>query len=134
MSSFGKREGVGRRSTARAAPPLSGLLTTLHGTRLAVVIDVSATGAQVRGEDLPPKWTDLFINLEGVVAFATVRWADGDRRGIEFDAPLHPDDEQLLHQMLCEAKGVWPAMRGTKEWALSASCGPALGARRATGG
>jgi len=121
MSAFGKRDGGGRRSTARSGTPLSGLVTTLLGTRLAVVIDVSATGARVRGNDLPRKWADLFINVEGVVSFATVRWEDGDERGIEFDAPLHPSDENLLQQKVHEAKGLSPEMMAANEWARGVS-------------
>src|ERR1044071_4044793 len=121
MSAFGKRDGGGRRSSARSGTPLSGLVTPLLGTRLAVVIDVSSTGARVRGRDLPSKWADLFINVEGVVSFATVRWEDGDERGIEFDAPLHSSDEDLLQRKVLEAKGVSPEMMAAHEWAHGVS-------------
>lgn len=111
MSTFGKCEGGGRRSAARTAAPLIGLITTLNETRSAVFVDVSSTGVRLRGKNLPPKWADLFVNVEGVVGFGTVQWEDGDERGIAFDTPLHPDDEQLLQRKIGEARGMPPEIK-----------------------
>jgi hypothetical protein len=111
MSTFGKCEGGGRRLSPRTAAPLIALITTLNETRSAVVVDVSATGARLRGSNLPPKWADLFIHVEGVVGFGTVQWEEGDERGIAFDVALHPDDEQLLQQKVREMHGLPPEIK-----------------------
>jgi len=119
MSTFGKCEGGGRRSAARTPAPLIGLVTTLNETRTAVVVDVSATGARLRGKNLPSKDADFFIHVEGVVTFGTVQWEDGDDRGIVFDTPLAPADEQLLHQKVCEARGHPPEIKAAlDEWSV----------------
>ena len=111
MGAFGKSEGGGRRSAVRSAAPLIGLVTTLDGTRSAVIVDVSATGARLRGKDLPPPWANFFINVDGVVTFATVQWEDGDERGIEFDAALQEDDLKLLEQKVANARGLPPEIK-----------------------
>jgi len=104
---------------ARTPAPLIGLVTTLNETRTAVVVDVSATGARLRGKNLPPKYADFFIHVEGVVTFGTVQWEDGDDRGIVFDTPLAPADEQLLHQKVCEARGHPPEIKAAlDEWSV----------------
>ena len=119
MGAFGKCEGGGRRSAARSAAPLIGLVTTLDGTRSAVVVDVSATGARLRGRDLPHVWAEFFIHVEGVVTFGTVQWEDADDRGIAFDVPLSPDDEKLLQQKVREAGGLPPEIKAAfDDWAV----------------
>jgi len=111
MSPFGKCKGGGRRAAARSTAPLIGLVTTLDRTRSAIIVDVSATGARLRGKDLPPKWADFFINVDGVVTFGTVQWEDGDDRGIAFDAPLTGDDLSLLQSKVAQAKGMPPEIK-----------------------
>lgn len=111
MGTFGKSEGGGRRSAVRSAAPLIGLVTTLDRTRSAVILDVSATGARLRGKDLPSKFADFFINVDGVVTFATVQWEDGDDRGIEFDGPLSETDLKLLEQRVAAARGMPPEIK-----------------------
>src|SRR6187455_99574 len=100
MGEFGKRKGGGRRSAARTSLPLIAVITTLRDSRSAVLADVSETGARLRGRDLPPEHEDLFIAVEGLSVFGTVAWADGDERGVSFDAPLHAEDEALLRKQM----------------------------------
>jgi PilZ domain len=111
MSTFGKCEGGGRRSATRSTVPLVGLLTTMEGTRSAVIVDVSPTGARLRGKDLPHKWSDFFISIDGVVTFGTVQWEDGDERGIAFDARLDPTEEQILREKIHAAGTMPPELR-----------------------
>ena len=116
---FGKCEGGGRRSAARMPAPLIGLVTTVNETRTAVVVNVSATGARLRGTNLPLKYANLFINIEGVVTFGTVQWENGVDRGIVFDTPLAPTDEQFLHQKVREARGLPPQIKAAlDEWSV----------------
>jgi hypothetical protein len=106
MGEFGKRKGGGRRSAARTPVPLIAVVTTLQESRSAVLADVSSTGARLRGRNLPMEQEDLFIAVDGLSVFGTVAWADGDERGVSFDAPLNPDDEAVLRQQIAETQGL----------------------------
>jgi len=119
MSAFGKCEGGGRRSASRTTAPLMALVTTLNESLSAIAVDVSATGARLRGGGLPKAGADCFINLDGVIAFGTVVRADGDERGVAFDPPLDKSDERRLRQMIARAAGLPPEVRAAyDDWTL----------------
>lgn len=121
MSAFGKRVGGGRRSSARASAPLMAVLTTLVGSRSAVLADVSSTGARVRGPDLPCMGEELVINIERVQAFGEVVWSDSGECGIVFDPPLEADDEDHLRQLVAASRGLPPDIRAAFEnWVVGA--------------
>jgi PilZ domain-containing protein len=88
MCGFGKCQGGGRRSAARTIALLSVVVTTLARSQTAVLVDVSSTGARLRGPDLPEPGDDLFIKVERTEKFATVAWSREDECGIEFDGPI----------------------------------------------
>lgn len=50
--------------------------------------NLSATGALLEGDKLPAVGTDLILRRGSLEVFATVRWVDGGRAGVEFDEPL----------------------------------------------
>ena len=119
MSIFGKCKGGGRRSASRTKVPLIAVVTTLAETQSAIVVDVSSTSIRLRGPNLPGKGEELFVNVEGVLAFGTVAWADDDERGIEFDSPLCPGTEQLLRQKVAQAAGLPPEIKAAyDDWML----------------
>lgn len=119
MSTFGKCKGGGRRSALRAPAPLMAFVTTLTATHSAVLIDVSSTGARLQGTDLPTTGDELFVNLEGIVAFGTVAWAKGAERGIAFDPPLSTMDEKSLRHRVATARGVRPEIKAAlDDWSL----------------
>lgn len=119
MSVFGKCVGGGRRSAARMDVPLVAVVTTLHESRSAIVVDVSATGAKLRGTNLPKSAEDLFLTVEGIVVFGTVAWEENDERGVAFDAPLAPRDEALLKRKVDEARGLPPELKAAfDDWAV----------------
>ena len=90
MRAFGRRGGGGRRSAARAVAPLAAILTTLSRTRCAALLDLSCTGARLRGSELPAVNEVLEVKIEAVRAFATVVWSKGDQCGVAFENPLMP--------------------------------------------
>lgn len=90
MSTFGKRKGGGRRSTQRESAPLIAVLTTLMRAHGAVLLDLSANGARLRGNDLPRLGDELLMSVESLKAFGTVVWSDGPECGIVFAETLHP--------------------------------------------
>lgn len=119
MSAFGKCKGGGRRSAARADAPLIATITTTVSSQSAIVVDVSSTGARLRGIDLPASGQDLVISVEGVVAFGEVAWADGPERGVHFESELSPTEEQLLRTKVLEARGLPPEVKAAfDDWAL----------------
>ena len=121
MGMFGKRVGGGRRSAARASAPLTAVLTTLVGSRSAVLADVSSTGARVRGTDLPAMGEELVINIERVQAFGSVAWSDSGECGIVFEPPLDADDEDYLRQLVAAARGLPPDIQAALEnWTVGA--------------
>ena len=111
MNAFGKSEGGGRRSTARAAAPLTVVLTTLANSRSAILANVSSTGARVRAHDLPKMGEDVVVNIDHIHAFGTVAWSDSGECGIAFDPPLDRADESYLCEKVTVARGLPADMR-----------------------
>ena len=121
MGAFGKSVGGGRRCAARTSAPLMAVLTTLAGSRSAVLADVSSTGARVRGADLPIMGEDLTIKIDRVEAFGTVVWSDSGECGIVFEPPLQPSDEIYLRDLVAGARGLPPDIRAAFEnWVVGA--------------
>lgn len=98
MGTFGKCKGGGRRSAPRTKAPLIAIVTTLKGSHSAIVVDISSTGARLRGTDLPIAGEDMFVTIEQIIAFGTVAWARDGELGLAFDQPLSPGDEKLLRR------------------------------------
>ena len=121
MGAFGKSVGGGRRSAARASAPLIAILTTLVGSRSAVLVDVSSSGARVRGADLRAMGDELVVNIDRVQAFASVVWSDSGECGIVFEPALQPDDEEYLRNLVAAARGLPPDIRAAFEnWVVGA--------------
>lgn len=119
MGTFGKCKGGGRRSATRTTAPLLVTVTTLARSQSAVLIDVSCTGARLRGTDLPETGEELFLNVEGVIAFGTVAWMEDDERGVAFESDLTASDEKRLRQAVALARGLPPEMRAAlDDWTL----------------
>ena len=119
MGTFGKSKGGGRRIAPRTEGPLRAVVTTLSGSRSADLVDISGTGARLCANGLPEIGEEISVKVEGVSAFGTVVWADGDIRGMVFDEPLTPDAEQLLRQKVAEAAGLSPDLKAAfDEWTV----------------
>ena len=122
MSAFGKSKGGGRRSVPRANAPLVAIITTLQGSHSAELVDVSATGARLRGASLPEVGEELFVAVDQVIGFGEVAWSKGNERGLAFDPHLTSDEEQQLRSKVKTPAGLPPEMRAAFDnWVLD--CG-----------
>jgi hypothetical protein len=88
MIAFGKRPGGGRRNADRNAAPLTAVFTTVASSRAICLVDLSCTGARLRGAVLPAMGEELTLSIGRLRAFATVVWAKPGQCGVRFDLPL----------------------------------------------
>ena len=118
MPLFGKRtDGVGGRRSAHREPVLlRASVFTLERSWCATVVDVSTTGARLRGCPQLERGEDLWIKVGVVDSLATVAWFEDDLCGINFDGPL--SDEDVRH-LRAEARNTL-IMRLTPEERLAA--------------
>lgn len=100
MPMFGKRiDGVdGRRSAVREPMLLSAAILTLNRSFSAIVVNVSATGARLRGCGDVGQGDDLWIKVGVVDVLATVAWADEGLCGVTFDVALNDADLDHLRR------------------------------------
>lgn len=105
--SFGKANGGGKRTGQRTQIPLPVTLRSLASTRSVALVDVSETGARLRGTDLPRAGEDVDMTIIGLGLFGRVVWSDGKQRGIEFDERLTPSDIDHLRRKVLVSGGRW---------------------------
>ena len=100
MPMFGKRvDGPeGRRRAPREPVLLAATVLTPERSRSAVLINVSATGARLRGCGNLRPGQDLWVKVGCVDTLATVAWSDGDLCGVTFDFPLNEADLDHLRR------------------------------------
>nr|WP_294170658.1 PilZ domain-containing protein [uncultured Sphingomonas sp.] len=96
MTTFGRRSGGGRRRAQRSPGDLPALVTTVARSQPVVVMNVSATGARLRGTDLPDAGGDLLLKIDSTEAFGTVQWKRADLCGVAFEQPLREPQVQRL--------------------------------------
>lgn len=119
MTVFGKRSGGGRRRAPREALPLLATLTTVSRTYSGTLVNVSATGARLRGDNLPEADQDLVLSVEGVRNFGTVRWNRNGEVGLEFDPPIGAAEVMKLRREVSRGQGFSPEERAAyDEWKL----------------
>jgi len=111
MMTFGKRIGGGRRADGRISAPLMAILTTRAKRHVAELIDISATGARLRGNDLPAHGDEVLLAVDRVQAFSVVCWHDADDCGLQFDEPLSQDALVDVRREVAEATGIPVGMR-----------------------
>ncbi len=93
MSSLERKFGIpsDRRSAARRPIFVAGSAVTIHGSKSVVVEDLSASGARIRGRDLPPSGKQILIWMEGLDVLGSVAWARTGECGVRFDVSLEPE-------------------------------------------
>ena len=87
---FGKKGGGGRRFAPRQPIGLAAQMFSIECTAVAILVDVSNTGAKLRGSKLPTKGSEVWIRVGCVDVLSTVIWSRGDECGVTFDTPLRP--------------------------------------------
>lgn len=85
---FGKAVGGGRRGATREPLPLAAVVSRAEPRQSAVLVDLSSSGARLRGSGLPPVGEAVSVNVDGMHALGFVAWAEDDLCGVAFDAPL----------------------------------------------
>lgn len=90
MRVFGKRnDGVtGRRKEARKRTLLPVVFKSFSRLVSVDLLNVSETGARLRGSGFPPVHQGILIKAQGVEAFGTVVWLRAGMCGVHFDEPL----------------------------------------------
>jgi hypothetical protein len=63
-------------------------LVTTSGERIVKLRDLSAMGAMIEGDRLPPPGTDVLLRRGALELIATLLWAKDGKAGLEFDEPL----------------------------------------------
>jgi hypothetical protein len=106
MVKFGKRVGGGRRIASREKLPMPAMLSTIQHYHVAVLVDLSSTGARFRGDKLPPIDEVVSVKLDSVQAFGIVAWSRKNECGLSFDVPLSKFDlERLRHKIKVASLG-----------------------------
>ena len=119
MVAFGKSSGGGRRAATREAAPLLALLTTIAETYQTVLVDISATGARLKGDELPPLGADLCFTVEQVKTFATVMWRRDLECGLQFYEPLLQKEVVSVRRQAANNAGLHPVLAAAlDDWVL----------------
>lgn len=119
MAEFGKSVGGGRREGKREPSPLPVLLTGLSRSHEAELVDISATGARVRGALLPNIGEELNLAAGRLKTFCTVRWRRDDECGVQFYEPLLQAEVIGVRREVREGAGLAPAFRAAfEDWVL----------------
>ncbi len=107
MPLFGKRIGGGRRGSSRERLPLPAMLSTVDNYHMATVIDLSSSGARMRGDRLPAVGQTVSIKLDCVRAFGSVAWSTGNECGVAFEDPLSRFELERLRREVKLASLAW---------------------------
>jgi hypothetical protein len=87
----------------------------------AVLVDVSFSGARLRGEHLPSAGTEILVRAYSIEVLGTVAWSRLGECGVHFDAPLPSYELAVLKHEgeLTSAAGVTPEERqAIRDWAI----------------
>lgn len=88
MGTFGTSQARGRRSVPRAEAPLIAVLATGAAHHSAELIDLSRTGARLKGATFPEEGADFTFHAGKVRATGEVIWVEGNQCGVAFDTPI----------------------------------------------
>ena len=115
MGSFGKCGGGGRRLASRQVAPLIAVVSTLSTSHAATVVDISATGVRLRGDDLPDVGAELILGIENIRSFGCVAWRRTGECGIAFDDALSAAEVDLVRRKAAASRGLSPEMHAAFE-------------------
>ena len=102
---FGKCGGGGRRSAAREIAPVIAVFTTVTRSHGAELVDLSSTGARLRGDDLPLKGEELMVTVGRVRGFGRVVWSRYGQCGVAFDSDLDETEVEEVRARAAENRG-----------------------------
>ena len=104
MHAFGSSRATGRRTAPRAGASLVVVLSTTAGDHPAALVDISRTGARVKGQLLPTFGDEMNFRAEEVEVRGEIVWSIGDICAIEFDTPIAAEEVKKLQQLAGGAK------------------------------
>jgi hypothetical protein len=110
MPLFGKRIGGGRRKSSREQLPLPAMLSTIESYDMAMVVDLSSTGARMRGDSLPKVGQGICLKLDCARVFGVVTWSNGAECGVAFDDPLSRFELERLRREVKLAAMAWRSL------------------------
>ena len=120
---FGRRSDggipAGRRSAPRNPVLLAAAVVTVAASHPVEVMNVSTTGAKLRGEELPLTGQMVLIKAGPVNALAKVAWRRGGMCGVTFDEPLtrHEFDTLRLRGRIIDVTHLTPEeIRAATDW------------------
>jgi hypothetical protein len=76
------------RRSPRFSVLLVARLVTTWGERIVKLRNISATGAMIEGDRIPPPGTDILLQRGALELFATIVWTRDKQAGLEFEATL----------------------------------------------
>ena len=88
MRKFWISTALGRRAMPRTSAPVIVLLSNATNQYSAELVDLSRTGARLKGATLPVLGEDLLFKAEKVRVTGTIVWFDDDHCAVEFDTPI----------------------------------------------
>jgi hypothetical protein len=95
---FGKRidQPGGLRRAVRGDILIRAAMMTLTETVGVDLLDLSTSGAKLRGRDLPAPGQEVVVLLGRLEAFGWVIWRDEDQCGVHFDVPLSENARSIV--------------------------------------
>jgi hypothetical protein len=95
---FGKRidKPGGHRRAVRDDAMIRVAMMTLTETVGVDLLDLSTSGAKLRGRDLPAPGEQVIVLLGRLEAFGSVVWRDEDQGGIRFDVSLTESAQSVV--------------------------------------
>ena len=92
MGRIGERAGgmLNRRRSRRAPVALPASVVTMSAYQYLEVIDLSATGAKLRGSVIPMVGKTALFRLDEFQVLCKVVWANDETCGVRFDEPISP--------------------------------------------
>ena len=85
-----ERNFLNRRRAPRATVSLEASVVTMSDYQFFELLDLSATGARMRGPTPPPLGKTALFRLDGFQTLCRLAWADGECCGVRFDELIPP--------------------------------------------
>jgi hypothetical protein len=85
-----ERSFINRRRAPRAAVSLEASVVTISDYQYYEIVDLSATGAKMRGPPPPPLGKTALFRLDRFQALCRTVWAEGELCGVRFDELVPP--------------------------------------------
>lgn len=96
MRMFGTYQASRRRSVPRTQAPSTVVLSVPAGDYVAALVDISRTGARLRGDVLPLAGQRVTFRAQNVHVAADVVWHELGACAVEFDMPIAACEVQRL--------------------------------------